>query len=977
MFKQILLFTVFLSAILFAQNEEYFQQDVAYTIDITLNPNQHTYWGSEKLVYTNNSPDILDFIWLHLYPNAYKDGSTPYSKQQKYMYRRSFHFSEKKDRGYINLNSVKTNGQELKWEYKEGAIDEAKITLPTPLNPGETITINLEFDARFPIVFSRSGHWGNQYFHGAQWYPKVVVYDKYGWHPDSYFQVGEFYGEFGTFDVSISLPKNFVLDATGILQENPQEETFIDSIIADSQKLIKINDKEKRTEFWQDWQKEHRKKTNYDSLKTVRFIAKNVHDFAWFAGEDFMIHQKLNPDGVLARVLTLPRNAYNWKEVPDYIEKTLWFYGDKVGKYKYPKATVIDGSLKSGGGMEYPMITLITMNYQSWTNMLELVIAHEVGHNWFQGMLGNNERASVFLDEGLNSYHEVQYMNHYYGFYNLTKFDSLLGSWNVLDDIGEWHYHNFVYGNMAGQHKEQPMSLRGEQFTRESYSSSNYSKAGFMLNALKWMIGEKKFENAMHTYFDRWHFKHPELDDFWDTMQEFAKEDLDHFRKEWMETTHYNDFELDDYETTKSGDEFTTKVFVSNEGTIKGLAAPVHLVTINNDTLEGRWNGNESVPVIFKHDSPVQNVEVNLKRLFFETDYLNNSSFPEFEFTFLRPIPSFDKYKFTFFPYLGYEYFKDKTRLGSGFWAGNPLLKHYFLKGSAYYATGSGDIGYALRVDHRLPGFISNFSDVSLGISDKDGLKNINAGLKMVFLNPNNFAHRYNFQLTLSSIKLHDMVYHESGIYQKSRYTSAKVIFDARLRRMIYWADLNILFEKSIDILDSQVDYFKFELQEKLTFYLSKKVTTILDLYVGSISGDAIPSQELIFAGGDVDPKHEDFVPGYRGSVAPLRSYFLGKGMNMFGHGQVNRNYLRNNSGFAAGIELDAPLIPSIYGRVGTLALNFNSLGDGKYFVESGVKIKFGFATLVYPFYISDPLHGEDNFDFRFFFNLESPMSFD
>ncbi|KAA3611980.1 MAG: M1 family peptidase [Calditrichaeota bacterium] len=977
MSTRITVLTLLLVSGLFAQPGDYFQQDVYYTIDITLNPITHKYHGQQKLIYTNNSPDELEYIWFHLYPNAYKDESTPYAKQQKHMYRRPFHYSDEKDRGYINLTSVKANGLEISWQYKEDAIDEAKLLLDKPLKPGETITIELDFNAQFPIVFSRSGHWGERYFHGTQWYPKVVVYDKYGWHPDSYVEVGEFYGEFGTFDVSITLPKNFVIDATGMLQENPFEEAFLDSIIEQSKKLTKIKDVEERNKFWQSWQKSHRNNTNYDSLKTVRFVAENVHDFAWFAGEDFMIHQKITQDNVLARVLTLPQNAYDWKDVPDWIDKTLWFYGDKVGKYKYPKATVVDGSHETSGGMEYPMITLITMDYQSWTNMLEMVIAHEVGHNWFQGMIGNNERASVFLDEGLNDYHEVAYMNHYYGFYNLTKFDSLLGSWNILDDLGEWHYHNLVYGSMARQHKEQPMSLRGEQFTRNSYSSSNYSKAGFMLNALKWMMGEKEFEEAIKTYFERWHFKHPGLDDFWNTMQEYTKEDINHFRKEWMETTHYNDFELEDYETSKSGSEFTTKVFVSNQGTIKGLPAPVHLVTAQNDTLEGRWSGNESDPVIFKHFSPVENVEVNLKRLFFETDYYNNSNFPEFEFAFLRPIPSFDKYKVTFYPYLGYEYFKDGTRLGTGFWSGNPIFNHYFFKGNAYYALESGNIGYSLKLDHRLPGFILNYSDVYLGIEDKDGLKNIDAKLKMVYRNPNSFAVRYNIQLGLSNIKLHDMIYHEPGIYQKSRYTSAKIEFNSRLRRMVYWADLNIRFEKSIDVLNSQADFFKFEIKEKFTFFLTKKVRSKLDVYIGSVTGDNVPSQELIFAGGDVDPKHEAFVPGYRGSAAPIRSYTLEKGMGMLGHGHQKGNYLKNKSGFAVGIEFDVPIIPTIYGRAGTMASSFNTLGDDKYFFESGFKIDSGFLSLTFPMYISDPIPGEENFEFRTFFNLESPINFD
>jgi len=354
MLKQILISTLILITFLNAQNNKYFQQDVEYIIDITLDPDSYTYSGTEQIVYTNNSPDQLDFIWLHLYPNAYKDETTPYARQQERERNREFHFSDEKDRGYFDLTSVKSADKEIDWSFKEGAIDEAKLNLPASLNPGESITIDLEFEARFPIAFSRSGHYKNAYFQGTQWYAKVVVYDKYGWHPDSYVDVGEFFGEFGTFDVSITLPYNYVIDATGVLQDNPQEAAFIDSIISDTKKIISISDKQKRNKAWHEWQDKQRDKTDFDSLKTVRFIAENVHDFAWFCGVDYMIHEKITEDNVLARVCVLPENVYDWRHVPDYIINTLDFYGKKVGTYKYPKAAVIDGS----------QITLVAWNIQ-------------------------------------------------------------------------------------------------------------------------------------------------------------------------------------------------------------------------------------------------------------------------------------------------------------------------------------------------------------------------------------------------------------------------------------------------------------------------------------------------------------------------------------------------------------------------------------------------------------------------------------
>jgi len=260
--QTLVLLTAFFS-LLTAGEQKYFQQHLDYKIDVTLDVKTRTYAGHEQLVYTNNSPDALPFIWVHLYPNAYKDESTPFAKQAEAQGRSRFHFSTKEERGYINLNSVKSAGTELRWQYKPNAIDEAKIMLPKALQPGQSITINFSFDAKFPIVFSRMGQTKGRYYAATQWYPKPVVYDRFGWHPDSYLDMGEFYGEFGNFDVSITLPQNYVIDATGMLQDNPREEAFMDSIVADTRKLVSIKDEDKREDYRRQWQSDHRAKPTY------------------------------------------------------------------------------------------------------------------------------------------------------------------------------------------------------------------------------------------------------------------------------------------------------------------------------------------------------------------------------------------------------------------------------------------------------------------------------------------------------------------------------------------------------------------------------------------------------------------------------------------------------------------------------------------------------------------------------------------
>jgi Peptidase family M1 domain len=974
MISRALIFLFTLTSIIPAQENAYFQQDVDYIINITIDVEAYTYEGTEQLIYTNNSPDVLDYIWVHLYPNAYKNNGTPFARQEAARNSRTFHFAPESERGYININSLKAAGEELKREYKKDAIDEMKVYLNAPLQPGQSVTLNFEFDAKFPKVFSRMGHTGKVYFAGTQWYPKAVVYDKFGWHPDSYLDLGEFYGEFANFDVSITLPQNYVIDATGMLQENPKETAFMDSIIADTKKLITIKDEDKREDFYRKWKKDHEANTNYDSLKTVRFIAENVHDFAWFANESFMVHQAWNK-GVLTNVLVRPKNAFSWKDVPEYVRKTLWFYGMRAGKYQYPKASVVDGSMAAGAGMEYPMITVISAGNISFVRLLEIVVMHEVGHNWFYGMLGSDERAAPFLDEGMNQFHEKEYMEHYYGFRNLSVFDSLLGDWNVLSDLGEWHLNQLAYGGVARQHTDQPLNIRAEDYTPSNYGSIAYMKSAALLSALQWEIGQDKFIKAMHDYFDRWNGKHPSVDDFWQSVEKSTGRDFKHFRKEWMTTTHYSDFNLAGKETIKTTAGYKTTIFVENNGSMQGVAAPVNIITTKGDTLEARWNGDPNQPVVIAHKDPAKRVEINLNRVIYEGSYLNNASFPELEFTFLDIIPSWQTYKFTFLPYLGYEYFEDGLRAGLGFYSGNPVTRQHFFRANTYVGTRSGAIGYSANYTNRLPGFIFSYSDLSTGISEGDGLRHLSASVKSIYKLRHDPRYTFNTELSFHHLDLHNPVYNQPGIFQKGKYSTARFTFNQGMSRMLWRENVSFNFEKSFDIDDSPFDYTKAEMAFYYTRYFSKKLYVSTDFYIGNVWGSSAPTQELIYAGGFVDPKHESFIPFRRGDFSALKNFnSSGKmGMNMLGYAQHKGRFTRGNAGTAAGLLVRLPSMFAVYGRAGLMANDINNLFSQDIFSEAGIKMFLGAVNFTFPLYVSNPFEGDNNFEFRWSMSIKMP----
>lgn len=208
----------------------YFQQEVNYKIDVKLNNTKHELSAFETIEYKNNSSDTLTFIWFHLWPNAYKDNTTALARQFMLDGDKSFFYLKEEDRGYIDSLNFTSNGVALKLEYDPKNIDIAKVYLDKPLAPGQTVTISTPFKVKIPVgTISRLGHIGQQY-QITQWYPKPAVLDHKGWHPMPYLNQGEFYSEFGAFEVKITLPDNYMVAATGDLQEQAEIDRIEDRV---------------------------------------------------------------------------------------------------------------------------------------------------------------------------------------------------------------------------------------------------------------------------------------------------------------------------------------------------------------------------------------------------------------------------------------------------------------------------------------------------------------------------------------------------------------------------------------------------------------------------------------------------------------------------------------------------------------------------------------------------------------------------
>jgi len=487
-----------------AHAQDYFQQRVDYIIDVRLDDRTNDLFATETFTYTNNAPRALDTLWMHLWPNAYKDRGTALCEQLDQGGRFALHFAKEKERGWIDSLDFRSGDSTLRWGFHPEHIDIAWVRLPQPLATGEQVTITTPFHVRVPSArFSRLGHLGDA-FYITQWYPKPAVYDEWDcWHAMPYLAQGEFYSEFGSFDVRITLPANYVVGATGE-QQSAAEAAFMDSLAALPPSFLLSGG---GSAF----------PPSSERMKMVRFTQDNVHDFAWFADKRFQVRKgsvTLPRSGRTVTTWTLctPQNAATWSDAITYVNESVRLYSEWVGDYPYSACTAIDGTSAEGGGMEYPMITII--NDSSEPFELDVVIAHEVGHNWFYGILGSNERDHPWMDEGINSFYEQRYVETRYPGKRFMDLQGIpLGFLTRGKGITYRQQNELQYRFNARRNWDSPPDSPSAEFGELDYGTTVYSKTALAFDNLRTLLGEAAYDSCMHGYFDAWKFKHPRPED--------------------------------------------------------------------------------------------------------------------------------------------------------------------------------------------------------------------------------------------------------------------------------------------------------------------------------------------------------------------------------------------------------------------------------------------------------------------------------
>nr|WP_314834775.1 M1 family metallopeptidase [uncultured Flavobacterium sp.] len=511
----LLAFIALHSGSLFAQSTTYWQQHVDYKMEVAMDVKTYQYKGNQELVYTNNSPDTLRKVYYHLFNNAFQPGSEMDARIQSI-----------KDPDSRMVNKVKVDGKEVKESRiktlkpneigylrisnfkQDGVVATAKevgtileVTLAKPILPHSKTTFTLDFEGQVPVQIRRSGRNNAEGIELSmtQWYPKIAEFDFEGWHADPYI-AREFHGVWGNFDVKITIDKNYILGGSGyLLNKNEIGYGYQD------EGVVVTLPKKTKTLTW-------------------HFNAPMVHDFAWAADKNYIHDVVKGPNDVDLHFLYKNDSKIieNWKKAEPKIVAIMALFNKTVGDYPYKQYSIIQGG---DGGMEYAMCTLILG--QGALDGLVGLIAHEMGHSWFQHILASNESKHGWMDEGFTSY--------------LEDFATNEIAENKVENPFTGAYKG--YFSMVNSGKELPQGTHADRFDENRvYSITSYSKGEIFLTQLSYLIGKENLDKTLRRYYQEFKFKHPTPNDIKRTAERVSGAELDWYLTDWTLTTNTIDY---------------------------------------------------------------------------------------------------------------------------------------------------------------------------------------------------------------------------------------------------------------------------------------------------------------------------------------------------------------------------------------------------------------------------------------------------
>ena len=597
-----------------------------YDIDARLDHSTQTITGTATLRWRNIGLGPADFIRLHMYWNAWRNTGSSWMRESALV------GDEDNDRppqdwSFIQLTAlalVSSDGkteEDLLRQIAFAHPDDGNradstlvnVRMPAPVQPGREITLRLAWKAKVPRTFSRTGTLGDYYFI-AHWFPKIGVFEDGRWSAHQFHANTEFFADYGRYDVRLTVPRGWVVGATGTEQS--------------------------RTD-------------NADGTTTHRYVQDDVHDFTWTTSPHYVEHRQqfVHPGlpSVEMRLLMQPEHAGQEDRHFAATVAALRYYGEWYGPYPYRHVTIIDPAYQSGaGGMEYP--TLFTAGTR-WlaprqSNSPEAVTVHEAGHQFWYGIVGNNEFEHAWLDEGLNTFSEERVQSIVFQpNYRVERFFGGFIPWQFRDfPLSRETDGDGLNGYRLAAERDDPVTPTF-RYWPGTHAQITYSKTALWLHTLERYLGWDTLQRVLSTFFDRWKFRHPRPEDFFAIVNEVSGQDLTWFFEQVHHSSNVFDYGVERlhservtvkglengtsqpaYREVTSDTNYRTTVVVRRFGE---AVFPVDVVTTfaDGEQIRERWNDFARWRM-YTYERPTRAVQTQVdpeRKLLLDVDYTNNS----------------------------------------------------------------------------------------------------------------------------------------------------------------------------------------------------------------------------------------------------------------------------------------------------------------------------------------------------------------
>src|SRR3954465_10916173 len=511
----------------------YWQQQVAYEINARLDEPRGVLSGTERIGYVNRSPDTLTTFSLHLYLNAFRPGSR-WSDADSAEGRRRFNDLRDPDYAFNHVRNVRIMGTAVEPSYPFAPDSTiVRFSLPQPLAPGDSLSVQMDWDARPSTVPRRQGRQGRR-FDFAQWYPKVVVYDRYKWEEHPLYPAGEFYGEFASFLVDLDVPQDQVVGATGV------------AVCGDPGWERANRDPARPVEYQRDFYGARTPAANCEGAapgpKRIRWYAEDVHHFALSLNPQYR-YEGGHFGNVAVHVLYQPGDEASCGKgvAVQRTEAALGWLDQLYGPFAWPQITNVHRI--EGGGTEFPMMIMNGSADQG-------LIVHELGHNYTMGILANNEWKEGWLDEGFTSFQTDWF-------------------WEVMGRPSTYPETEAGILQLDIDDYSEPPSLVAEKYRDfSSYNTPIYTRGKLFFEQLRYMVGDEPVHRILQTFYQRWKLKHVDEAAFRSVAEEVSQRDLSTFFAQWLHTTELYDYAVGDVKTERGegGGGWVTRVEVVRKG---------------------------------------------------------------------------------------------------------------------------------------------------------------------------------------------------------------------------------------------------------------------------------------------------------------------------------------------------------------------------------------------------------------------------